>query len=653
MPLTDSAFIQFTDPARWRLRTNTIDVHFWHYLSEEETKEEPQSFSEKYFLGLPRLSGPSFLLTGIIFALYITDYVIPPEWATEMTRWVCRYQNDDGGWGLHTVGPSNINATVMYYVALRILGSATVAPQWARYWLATINLYKWEGVQPVPFEIKWIHARVVYLPVSYIYANKCQTPLNDLLLQLREEIYDQPYDTIDFSSFLHRVAPQHRKRPINKLLSVANHAARMWEWYVRPSWIHNQANAKVRELIRREDENTEYNDLATVNKAWHLVAVYFSDDTDSEAVQRHHEKILPYLWVNECGMNAGGTNGAQVWDTEFSVLGIEEAGLGHDPQFREVLSKAHKFLDVSQFQDDADHPHRQRRKGGWPYSTKDNGYIVSDCAAEGLKSILILQEELGFEKIVSTDRLCDCVDTLLSMQNPDNGFGSYERNQATEYLEYLNPSEVFERCMVEYSYPECTSAVIMALKKFRKHYPDYSPDKIDAAVRAALQYLHSCQEPDGSWYGSWGICFTYGTMFALEGLAAGGHTFATSEAVRRGCQFLLEKQKVDGGWGERWESCEQREYVEHERSQVVQTAWAVLGLMAARYPKKTVEARGLELIRRRQLPNGEWLQEDIEGIFNATCTIEYPNYKMHFSIRALGRFHHEYVPALTQDLEAK
>jgi lanosterol synthase len=84
------------------------------------------------------------------------------------------------------------------------------------------------------------------------------------------------------------------------------------------------------------------------------------------------------------------------------------------------------------------------------------------------------------------------------MQNPDKGFGSYERNWTTELLEIINPSEVFERCMVEYLYPECTLAVVMALKKFRKYHPSYSADKIDAAVQAALTYLHGSQEPNGS-----------------------------------------------------------------------------------------------------------------------------------------------------------
>jgi lanosterol synthase len=181
------------------------------------------------------------------------------------------------------------------------------------------------------------------------------------------------------------------------------------------------------------------------------------------------------------------------------------------------------------------------------------------------------------------------------MQNPDKGFGSYEQTRATELLEYINPSEIFQRVMVEYSYPECTSAVVMALTKFHKHHPSYSADKIDAAVQAASAYLHGAQEPDGSWYGSWAICYTYGTMFALEGLAAAGQTYATSDAVRRGCQFLVGKQKTDGGWGEQWQSCEHHEYIQHEQSQVVQTAWAVLGLMAARYPDKALVARGLEV----------------------------------------------------------
>jgi lanosterol synthase len=181
------------------------------------------------------------------------------------------------------------------------------------------------------------------------------------------------------------------------------------------------------------------------------------------------------------------------------------------------------------------------------------------------------------------------------MQNPDHGFGSYEKARVGTYIELLNPAEVFDRCMVEYSYPECTTAVITALALFRKYHPWHAGKQIKNVIEAATGYLKRNQRSDGSWYGSWGVCFTYGTMFALEALAVTGLTYGTSEEVRRACRFLVEKQKDDGGWGEDWESCERREYVEHKESQVVNTAWAVLGLMAARFPDRSVIARGLEV----------------------------------------------------------
>lgn len=218
-------------------------------------------------------------------------------------------------------------------------------------------------------------------------------PLNDLLRDLRREIYTQPYESINFSSHMNLVGPLECKRPLSEFLAMANRVLQIWGRYLRPSWIHNRANDTVRQLIRREDENTSYNDIAPVNKAFHMVSVYFSDGPESEAVRLHAEKVLPYLWRDQDGMNCGGTNGTQVWDTAFSVIGIVEAGLAREPRFRNTLEKAHKFLDVSQFHDDLKDPFRQRRKGGWPFSTKDNGYIVSDCAAEGMKATLLLQEE--------------------------------------------------------------------------------------------------------------------------------------------------------------------------------------------------------------------------------------------------------------------
>ena len=71
-----------------------------------------------------------------------------------------------------------------------------------------------------------------------------------------------------------------------------------------------------------------------------------------------------------------------------------------------------------------------------------------------------------------------------------------------------------------------------------------------ACVLAAVKYVHTAQRPEGVWFGSWGICFTYATMFALESLSLVGETYANSAAVRRACDYLVTKQRKDGGWGE-------------------------------------------------------------------------------------------------------
>ena len=207
----------------------------------------------------------------------------------------------------------------------------------------------------------------------------------------------------------------------------------------------------------------------------------------------------------------------------------------------------------------------------------------------------VLTPGSGFPRVISDSRLRDCVDTLLSMQNKDGGFGSYERTRGGTWLEHLNPAEIFDRIMVEYSYPECTTSVLTALSLFHTHFPNYKSAEIESAASSGMKYILESQRLDGSWYGSWGICFTYGTFFALEGLELVHQTYQSSVHARRACDWLVLKQKDDGGWGEHYSSCEVEEYIEHEKSQVVNTAWAVLALMAARYPDKTAITKGLEV----------------------------------------------------------
>jgi len=124
-----------------------------------------------------------------------------------------------------------------------------------------------------------------------------------------------------------------------------------------------------------------------------MVTAWFKDGPNSERLRLHREKVDVYLWMGPNGMTSNGTNGAQVWDTAFSVQAAVEAGLSDDPNISSNLHKAHEFLEKSQLRENLNDSFRQPRKGGWPFSTKSNGYIVSDCAAESLKSVLMLQKK--------------------------------------------------------------------------------------------------------------------------------------------------------------------------------------------------------------------------------------------------------------------
>jgi lanosterol synthase len=96
--------------------------------------------------------------------------------------------------------------------------------------------------------------------------------------------------------------------------------------------------------------------------------------------------------------------------------------------------------------------------------------------------------------------MCDAIDVLLSMQNKNGGFASYELVRGPEWLELLNPAQVFGNIMIEYCYPECTTSSLLGLRKFQKYYPDYRKEEVELTIKKAVEYIYACQKPDGSWY---------------------------------------------------------------------------------------------------------------------------------------------------------
>ena len=181
--------------------------------------------------------------------------------------------------------------------------------------------------------------------------------------RVTERIIRPTLPLINFQQHRNTVAAMDIKRPPSRIVRVMNPVLRTWEAYLRPFWLHRLANSTVQDLIRREDDNTSYNDLAPVKKALQMVTVHFIDGNNRDSLAKHREKLPTYLWQSEEGMTSSGTNSVQVWDTASTILAVVEAGLFLDPRFNPLMIRALVFLEMSQLSDDPQDPYRQQRKG--------------------------------------------------------------------------------------------------------------------------------------------------------------------------------------------------------------------------------------------------------------------------------------------------
>lgn len=218
---------------------------------------------------------------------------------------------------------------------------------------------------------------------------------------------------------------------------------------------------------------------------------------------------------------------------------------------------------------------------------------------------------------------------MIGMQNRDGGWGAFDKNNDREFLCHVPFAD--HNAMIDPSTPDLAARVIEALGHLGKKVGN-------PAVDRAVSYLRKTQEPDGAWFGRWGVNYVYGTWQALTGLAAVGVP-ASDPMMQRGAAWLLKHQQPCGGWGESCRSYDDPNWRGKGNVTPSQTAWGILGLLAAGDPHPRGTRRGIQFLLESQSPTGDWCELEFTGTgFPRVFYLRYHYYRVYFPLLALARW---------------
>jgi squalene-hopene/tetraprenyl-beta-curcumene cyclase len=377
-------------------------------------------------------------------------------------------------------------------------------------------------------------------------------------------------------------------------------------------------------VIRHQDKNGQWGGIqpAMLNSVLALHAVGFAPD--------HPAMVSGVQGVDDFLVESEGTLLYQPcvspnWDTALAAKALLEAGM--DPT-HPALARAGEWLVANQIFRTGDWAVRTPRleAGGWAFEFANDWYPDVDDTAV----ILMVLQALPLATTPAGRRaIAYGLNWTLGMQSRSGGWGAFDTDNTAEFLNRIPFADM--EAMIDPPTEDLTGRLLSLMGA-----AGYGPDFGRAA--RAIDFLRRTQRPDGSWWGRWGVNFIYGTWCALEGLAGIGEDLR-APWIRRGVDWLRSRQNPDGGWGETVGSYDDESLAGRGESTPSQTAWALLGLLAADGPRSDAVERGIDHLVRTQGPDGSWSERLFTGTgFPRHFYLRYHLYRHYFPLMALGRW---------------
>ncbi len=550
-------------------------------------------------------------------------------------------QLEDGGFNIYLHGPSEINASIKAYFALKLAGVPTsdacmerlherilemgglqASNSYVRTNLSLFDLFPRNACPSIPPEIILLPFRFIYqmsswtraivIPLSVLHASNPHRPVPkgfnvDELYLPGAPMLPEP----SLKSFTWR----------NCFLAV-DKLLKLWE-RTRLHVIRNYAIKRCEKWMIERFDGSDGLGAIYPSMQYAVMALDVLGYAPDHPLRVEAQKQFDGLMVDDRRGFFCQPCFSPIWDTAIAAFALEEAGNAPASALRRtidwMLSK------------------EVRRKGdwavkrpnvepsGWAFEFNNEFYPDVDDTAMVL---MALRRANGSNE--AEQRACEkrSVDWMLAMQSKDGGWAAFDADNNWDLLSHVPFAD--HNAMLDPSCPDITGRVLEALIAcgLKPSHP---------AISRGVKFLLGSQEHDGSWYGRWGVNYIYGTFLALRGLRATG-VDENEYCVQRAIEFIRAYQNRDGGWGESCSSYDEGRYMPNP-STPSQTAWAVLALLAGGDLRSESLYNGIDYLVSTQRPDGTWNEDYCTGTgFPRVFYLSYTEYRNTFPLFALASY---------------